>query len=266
MAERNHMNVNDVYPILDIINRKLQTLNKGTSYQFDSPLLSDGSKDTNSGSDLEPGVGIIDNRINTSGWDVESFEVTRDSGNPIDPEVISSITIVYTNGAIDNISLGRGLNPPVSKTVDDYEYINNLMIVGVTIDTQFFNRHQEVIIQIERENGYGSFKKVALSYSGDGLPDSSVIDYTDVDEFDVADSNDFYNGGGSDEGYDTEVDEAEDYAESEYLPEDEIEPPESGWADGYNSSDTVDRTVNSVIQIDEDNAETGYEEEYEYGE
>lgn len=250
MAERNFMNVNDVYPILDMINRKVNQ-KKGTSYQFESPLLNDG---TGSGGSLD-----------SSQWQVESFEVTRDTANTIDPNVIKDVTIVYRNGAIDTISLKRGLNPPVPSTVSDAEYINNLMIVEVGIHTELFGRTQGVTATIFKENGYGNFQKVELAYDDSDWDEIEVLE-DDIESYD--NPNDFYDGGSSDEGYDSEVDDAEDYAETEYLPEDEVEVSEDGWADGYNPSQPIDIPLEEAIEVAEDFSETEYlpEDDPEYEE
>lgn len=227
MVERNYMNYNEVFPILDMINRKVDQMNnKGQNYHFESPFLSD--------------------RLDTSNWQVESFEVTRDSGNTIDPDVIKQVTIVYRNGAVDTIDLQRGLNPPVGEEVQDHEYINNLMIVEVSISTKYLEYQQEVIARIYRENGYGLFKKVELLYTDDGVNWNEI---PEGDEVEDADLEDFYGGGSVTEGYDTDVDEAEDYAGEEYLPEDEVEPPEDGWADGHDPSDPVDVDVTNPVGI-----------------
>lgn len=241
--QRNFMNVNEVFPILDLINRKLNQ-GKGTPYHLESPLFSDG---TGSGGSFD-----------TSQWQVESFEVVRDTENPIDPNVIKQVIIVYRNGAIDTITLTRGLNPPVDNTVPDAEYINNLMIVGVTITTELHGRTQEVVAQIFRENGYGKFQKVELTYSGTDLYDEGEPAQGEEDNTEYYENpNDFYDGE-SDQGYDTEADTAEDYAGTEYLPEDEIEPPEDGWADGYNPSNPVDIDIQVEVEMEEDYAEIGY--------
>lgn len=221
MAERNFMNTNEVYPILDMINRKINQ-GKGVTHNYESPLFDDGT-------------GSFD----TSQWQVESFEVTRDVANATDPEVIKTVTIIYRNGAIDTITLIRGLNPPVDTSIADHIYINNLMIVEVHISTTFGDRVQGVIAKIFKENGYGNFQKVELIYD-----DSEWHEHEDEREpIEYENPNDFYDGGGSDSGYDTDVDTAEDYADSEYLPGDELEMPESGWADGYNPSRPVDVDV-----------------------
>ncbi|MCP8973173.1 hypothetical protein NMK43_08705 [Bacillus licheniformis] len=244
MADRNYMNVNDVFPILDLINRKLKE-RKGTTYNFESPLLND-----NAGSSPSP--------LDSSQWQVESFEVIRDSSNTVDPNIIKEVIIVYRNGAIDTITLSRGLKPPVDDSVVDHEYINNLMIVEVSIETQLFGRSQEVVAKIIKENGHGNFQKVELTYY-----DSHLHAHEDGDE-DIetySNPNDFYDGGGSEEGYDTEVDEAEDFAETEYLPEDDIEPPEDGWADGFNPSTPEDVPLQTDVEVTEDFAGTEYEDE-----
>ncbi|MGG3797727.1 hypothetical protein [Metabacillus fastidiosus] len=226
MAQRNYMNVNEVFPILDMINRKLNQ-NKGTSFHFDSPLTNDGTGSNE--------------RFDTSQWEVESFEMIRDTANQIDPDIIKEVTIVYRNGAIDTITLTRGLNPPVPETVPEtvpeHKYINNLMIVEVEIRTEWFGKIQEVKAVITREDGYKKFQRVDLIYD-----DSDWIEMEgegdDTEGYD--NPNDFYDGGGSDEGYDHDSDTAEDYADYPYTPQDEVEQSDDGWADGYDPSTPVD--------------------------
>lgn len=242
MAQHNYMNVNEVFPILDLIYRKINQ-GKGVSYNFESPLLSDSSEYGGS--------------LDSSQWQVESFEVIRDTGNPVDPNAIKQIIIVYRNGAIDTITLTRGLNPPVDDTVPDAEYINNLMIVQVSIQTELFGRTQEIIANIVKENGYGKFQKVELTYDDSDWEEvESDIDTPDVvgtEDTETYDNpNDFYDGGGADNDYDTEVDEAEDYSDYGYTEDDEIEPPDDGWADGFDPSDPMDIPLEVSVDIDSD--------------
>lgn len=228
MAQRNYMNTNDVYPILDMINRKVNQ-GKGVSHQSVSPIFND------------------DPVFDTSQWQVESFEVIRDTTNAIDPEVIKQVIIVYRNGAIDTITLTRGLVPNVPSTVKDYEYINNLMIVELEIETVFGDRVQIVNGKIFKENGYGNFQKVELTYNDTHWHEEEE-DSPDED-MEYENPNDFYDGGGSDSGYDTDVDTAEDYADTPYAPSDEVEMPESGWADGYNPSSPVDVDIDVPTEV-----------------
>lgn len=146
MDRKNFMNANDVYPIIDMISRKMK---QGSGVN------------THYGGDGHGGGQV---HFDTSNWEVESFEVTRDVSNPIDPNVIIEVLIVYRNGAVQNLELVRGLQPPVPDTVDDSEYINNLMIVGVNISTLFDGETSLIAAKIFRENGYGNFVKVELDY------------------------------------------------------------------------------------------------------
>jgi hypothetical protein len=216
---RNFMNVNEVYPILDMINRKVNQA-KAQHYHFDSPLLGGGQSDG----------------IDTSAWQVESFEVTRDTENTIDPSVIKQITIIYRNGAIDTITLVRGLVPPVPDTVQDHEYINNLMIVQVIIETTWNEKYQKVTATIYKENGYGLFQRVELTYEGD------VYEEEEESGEDYENPNDFYDGA-TEEGYDEEADDAEDYAGTDYSEGDQVTAPEDGIADGYYEPELPDIDV-----------------------
>lgn len=222
MTQRNFMNVNEVYPILDMINRKVGQIKRGSSHNFESPLLNDG------------------NTLDSSQWQVESFEVMRDHENDIDPNVIKQVMIIYRNGAIDTITLTRGLTPPVGADIPDHEYINHLMIVEVMIATQYMGKYQEVIAKIFKEHGYGNFQRIELTYDD---ADWFVDEQPPAIDDDYENPNDFYDGGGYSSGYDSEVDEAEDYADSHYTASDEVTPPESGWADGYNPSDPTDYVI-----------------------
>lgn len=145
---QNYINTNEVYPIIDMINRHRQReLSKGEYYTLENPI-----------GEFEPDFDIAN-------WQVESFEVERDTANTIDPNIVKYVTIAYTNGAVDRIELIRGLNPPVPITVQDHEYINNLMIVEVIIETQFQDFYMTTHADIKRENGYGLFERVDLTYS-----------------------------------------------------------------------------------------------------
>lgn len=110
------------------------------------------------------GYADVEQPFEMDNWQVESFEVFRDVENPIDPNVINRVVIVYRNGAVDNIVLRRGLEPPVDDSVPDSEYINNLMIVEVEIETIFNDVVSTVIARIYREEGYGNFQRVELEY------------------------------------------------------------------------------------------------------
>ena len=141
------MNYNEVFPILDMINRQRQQgEHKGHNHFFDVD-----DEDAN-------------NLIDPMGWQVDVFEVTRDTDNLIDPNVIESVEIIYRNGVTENLTLVRGLDPPVDNAVQDSEYINNLMIVEVIIDTFYDEMKSTVKAKIERENGHGMFKSVDLIY------------------------------------------------------------------------------------------------------
>lgn len=145
---QNYMNSNEVYPIIDMINRHRQReLAKGTNFTIENPI-----------GDEMP-------QLDIANWKVESFEVERDLTNAFDPSVIKYVTIAYTNGAVDRIELIRGLNPPVPTTIQDHVYINNLMIVEVIIETQFQDIFLTTHAVIQRENGYGLFERVDLTHS-----------------------------------------------------------------------------------------------------
>lgn len=209
--ERNYMNVNEVYPILDMINRKVKQ-GKGTTYNMESPLVSDVVTDP-------------------SQWQVESFEVFRDIENPIDKEVIKEIVIVYRNGAIDTVTLTRGLVPPVDGTVQDSEYINNLMITGITVTTEYSEEVQTVQVILTKEDLYGKFKRADLIY-GDNEENES---YSDSDEYE--NPNDFYdNTPENDEDTEDEI----DYADEIYEEGDEQFPSDSGWEEDSEPEEPID--------------------------
>lgn len=244
MAERNYMNYNEVFPILDLIGR---ATSKGKGVTYD-----------NSEGDGETQQSLWD----TSNWEVETFEVIRDTENTIDPNTIKQIFITYVNGATDTITLIRGLTPPVDKSVQDYEYINNLMIVAVSILTEFEESSQEALAVITKENGYGNFQRVDITYSGDlsAVEEEEDHDHdTDDEEFNGIETegyknpNDFYTGNETidDEDEDDGNNYEEDFADTEYDDEDELEMPESGWADEEDPSDPTDYDVGVSIEIEE---------------
>ncbi|MGH1287732.1 hypothetical protein [Bacillus toyonensis] len=228
MAQKSHMNVNDVYPILDMINRKVNQ-GKGTRHHFTSPLFNN---------DNDNGV----TTLNSSQWQVESFEVIRETENSIANHVINEIRIIYRNGAIDKISLVRGLNPSVSDEIQDYEYINNIMITEVSIRTEWFGKSQEVVAKIIRENDYGNFKKVKLTYFDSEWGSSEEEIEEDSMPSKYENPSDFYNGKYS--NYEEViVEDYVDYAEIGYASNEEIEISPDGWSDGYNPSSPVDVNV-----------------------
>lgn len=184
--QNSYVNVNEVYPILDIINRRLKQIGSRPNYLFfESPLLNDSV----------PSKGD---------WQVVSFEVIRDTENPIDPNVIKEVVILYNNGAVDTISFTRGLNPPVDESVPEHEYINHLMIVEVTITTLYEGRSQSVTATITRENGYGLLQRVDLSFGGDIVFDDSAEGGT------YENPNDFYTGNGLYDPGDEDEDEGDE--------------------------------------------------------
>lgn len=172
---QSYMNINEVYSILDIINRKIKQMQDTASYiYFESPLLNDSQS------------------LNSDGWQVESVEVVRDTTNPIHPNILKQVIVAYRNGAVDTISLIRGLNPPVDSSVPDAEYINNLMITAIVIETTYETKYQKLIATITRENGYGAFKRVDFEFEGEELQ----LDYDGgvAEGGSYENPNDFYSG------------------------------------------------------------------------
>lgn len=153
---KNFMNTNEVFPILDMINRERQK-SKGIHLS---------------------GIGGYADGVNEyviDQWQVEAFEIVRDVGNHIDPMTIKQVVIVYVNGAIDVLTLKRGLIPPVSEDLPDSEYINYLMITEVEIETTYQNATSLAVAKIYRENGYGLLQRVELVYDA-GYKQASVTE------------------------------------------------------------------------------------------
>lgn len=139
----NFVNVNDVYPILELIQREIR------KYHFDS---------------TRPSL------YSTSPYpmdsdDVVSVELVR--GSDYDPNLITSVVITYYSGTEEIINLHRGVDPPVPPTVENHEYINNVLITGATITRippPDFGEQIVIYAELIRKDGYGPVEKINFSY------------------------------------------------------------------------------------------------------
>lgn len=142
--QKNHLNANDIYPILDLIRSEIKKNN------FDRDRVDWGNAEQ---------VPIDDDQV-------ISIEPIRGSST-YDPTLITAIVIKYVSGNAENVVLLRGAEPAVHASTPNAEYINNVMIRGLTI-TFVSNGGaggQTVTVTITRENGYGSVEKVELTYN-----------------------------------------------------------------------------------------------------
>jgi hypothetical protein len=141
---KNYLNANDIYPILDLIRSEIKKNN------YDRDRVNWGKQ--------EAPVPDKDN--------VVSIEPVR-GGSSYDPDMITAILITYASGATENVTLHRGYSPPVHRDVPNYDYINNVLITGITIQyvSGSGGAGSTVTIDLVRENGYGQVTKVNLTYS-----------------------------------------------------------------------------------------------------
>ncbi|MDQ0166614.1 hypothetical protein J2S11_002518 [Bacillus horti] len=147
------MNTNEVFPILDMINRERNKKN---------------------GIHLSGIGGYADqnNDYITDAWQIESLEIIRDAENEVDPHVISQVAIAYRNGASEMITLKRGLTPPIDSNLPDSDYINHILIREVVIETSYQLGTSVIQAKILRENDFGSIQRVELEYDDEHIQHS----------------------------------------------------------------------------------------------
>lgn len=235
-GEQNFLNTNDVFAVLDIINRSNQiSKNKG------AVVHEEASTETVVGTPI----------FDTAPWRTEGMEILRESGK------LTGVVVAYTNGAIRTITVNR-------EELEDgwLGLINTIETV-----TEFSGQVESMTAEIFRDDK-SKVIKVTFEYLGEAVHEIEEL-FVGEDE----NANDFYDGGGSDEGYDIEADDAEDYADYEYLDEDEITPNESGyedesildtkpeWMAGITSDGASDVVIDTPQQMEEDFAEEGYPDE-----
>ena len=144
------MNYNEVYPILDLIGR-VQNRKKGNVNFYDT------------------GKGVGEGAV-SFGLPIElrvvKLDVIRDYNNTVMPGVIVKLNIEYENGATAVLDIHRGLVPNVSPSVDDYDFINHVMITGLTMVTTYQGTEEKMELTILKENGYGTLLGIEVSWNG----------------------------------------------------------------------------------------------------
>jgi hypothetical protein len=144
----NSLNSNDIFPIIDSVNRLIRK------------NANDGRREVLSRETLnKPAQGI-------SADDRATRVVPIRGGSNYDATLITSLLIHYESGAVMTVELIRGANPPVPANFPDSEYINNVLISGVKamIQPAFGGTSFSVVAEIIRESGYGAFLEVRASY------------------------------------------------------------------------------------------------------
>lgn len=204
--QRNYMNYNEVFPILDLIGR-VQNRKRGTA-NFNS-----GGGDVDGGD----GVGAIYLPPNLR---VTKMDVIRDDTNPVMSGVIVRLDIEYENGATAVLEIHRGLSPQVDSSVPDYDFINYVMITGITMTTKLGGQQEIMELVINKENGYGTLLGIEVSWNGelyetidlgDGEPPVEDLDGEKVD-FPEDDGTGEYDDPVSDFGdYDPEFEDPNDF-------------------------------------------------------
>lgn len=132
----NFRNVNEVFPILDLIRRELKKNNFDNDREYFDRLSENESQD------------------------VKEVQVFRQSGGM---ELISAVAITYFDGTFETLTLNRGLTPPVPDTVEDYDYINNHMLVGFEIEVKAPYGDKRLRGKTIREGGYGRITGLSMT-------------------------------------------------------------------------------------------------------
>jgi hypothetical protein len=142
--QKNYLNANDIYPILDLIRQEIRKNN------FDRDRVDWGKASP----------------IPTDDDSVVSIEAVR-GGSLYDPELITAIIVTYASGSSENVVLLRGASPPVHYSTPNADYINNVMIRGLTITyvPAGGGAGKTIEVQLVRKDGYGAVEKVNLIYS-----------------------------------------------------------------------------------------------------
>lgn len=171
--QRNFMNYNEVFPILDLIGR-VQNKKKG-HVNFNQQADGDGST-----------LGYIELPVDLR---VVKMDIERDELNPVMAGVIIKLKIKYENGATAELDIYRGLNPPVSPAVDEADFINAVMITGLKMKTKYQGMTEIMELAIRKENGYGTLLGIDVTWNGSikevinlgedepYIPDSEPQDY-----------------------------------------------------------------------------------------
>lgn len=215
--QRNFMNYNEVFPILDLIGRVQNRKRGNVNFHDTGGNESDGSVSFSLPVDLR----------------VVKLDVVRDDNNIAMPGVIIRLLIEYENGAKAELDIHRGLEPNVSPSVDDADFINNVMITGLTMVTQYMGSTETMELVILKENGYGTLLGIEVKWDGRleevitvGEDEPNVYDFEEtedeefepeeLDEPDYDDTydnpDDFFNNGANQErdiviGFDEEITE-----------------------------------------------------------
>lgn len=124
---KNFLNSNEIYPILDLIDKQI-TRDKNQANRSYFEQLPDYDD-----------------------HDVEELDVFRDTEGSI-----TAVLTRYFDGTTETLTLNRGYDPPVPNTVPDYDYINNRLLMGYSLDIvspTLGDKHIQATLK--RENGYG---------------------------------------------------------------------------------------------------------------
>lgn len=152
------MNSNEVFPILDLIGRV-----QGKHYGV--PTINNMSVSGKPG-DTIIGGGSGGRVYLPPNLRVIRLDVERDVDNPVNNEVIKTMHIVYENGARATVELHRGLEEKLPDTVDDHEHYNYVMIVGLTMTTEYLDMTEVLDLRVLKENGYGELLGLEASWNG----------------------------------------------------------------------------------------------------
>ena len=145
--QRNFMNTNDVFPIIDLIRRQM----KEDPQFFDVETMSSDVEENDSG-------GYIS--LN----EVDEMYVERDESNKFDPTIVSKIVIVYVGGAVETLNINRGLDEEIPKSDPEYMYKKHVIVTSIDTTIAFEGSEINARASIIRENGM--FKKIDFEWNG----------------------------------------------------------------------------------------------------
>lgn len=147
---KNALNKNELFPIIDAVNR----LVKKHENEAGREVLSRETMHHRSGHGSQIG-------------DRATKVTPIRGGSPYDPSLITTMLIHYESGAVMTVELIRGASPPVPVHFPDSEYINHVMISGLSIVTQpaIGGISFAAKVGVIRENGYGAFQELQITYA-----------------------------------------------------------------------------------------------------
>lgn len=197
--QQNFMNTNEVFPILDLIGMAMNKRYGKPRFDY----IGGGDADTGAAIPIQPNLRVT------------KLDITRDTTNPVMPTVSKVLDIEYENGATAKMTIHRGLTPPVPSDVTNSDFINYVMITGLTMVTTYGSQTETMEVKIRKEDGYKSIQGLDVTWDGelteiinvgeppivDPDPDSDQTEFDPVEpnedfdtDLDYDNPNDFFTG------------------------------------------------------------------------